>query len=942
VLACFESEDRLTAFFEPLVIGLILVANATVGVLQEQKAEAAIEALKAYEADTAVVVREGQVKQIPASELVVGDVVEVAVGQQVPAELRLLEVLSVSLRVDQSALTGESVSVAKEVAALAEPRGGQELMIQDKHNMLFKGTNVVLGRARGLVVAVGERTEIGKISTQLQLREETQSPLQQRLDEFGDLLSKVITIICVLVWVMNIGHFFDPEHGNVLRGAVYYFKIAVALAVAAIPEGLPAVVTTCLALGTQKMARRQAIVRNLPAVETLGCTTVICSDKTGTLTTNKMSVCRVFYLRRAGGGGGGGEGDAELADFLVEGTSYAPEGRLLELPSQCVLERPHERACLAGVAEIGALANEASIVYEEQTRSYERIGEPTEVAIRVLVEKIGAAGLDRAAITDPREAASAASRRYQQPYRRLATLEFSRDRKSMSVLVHEEASGRRSLLVKGAPENLLARSTHLLLESADGREAREVPLTEPLRQRVLAQLARLGEDALRCIAFARRDGMPEPAQLPLQDPTRFAEVESQLTFVGVCGMMDPPRPDVPRAIATCRAAGIRVIVITGDNKLTAEAICRRIGIFDPTQTDLQGLSYTGAEFDRLSPEEQRRAVARARLFSRTEPIHKSRLVEMLRARGEVVAMTGDGVNDAPALKAADIGIAMGSGTSVAKCASKMVLADDNFATIVGAVEEGRAIYNNTKQFIRYLISSNIGEVVCIFLTAALGLPEALIPVQLLWVNLVTDGLPATALGFNPPERDIMRRAPRGKDDPIVSGWMFFRYLVIGAYVGIATVAGAAYWFLAHPGGPRLTWAQLTAHHACPPGGVLDGVDCAVFQDLTPSTISLSVLVTIEMFNALNSVSENQSILVQPPLANPWLLLAVLLSFLLHFAILYVPFLAHIFAVTPLGWPEWRIVLAFSAPVILLDEILKLIARIFGLGLRPLSSKAKID
>jgi Ca2+ transporting ATPase len=463
----------------------------------------------------------------------------------------------------------------------------------------------------------------------------------------------------------------------------------------------------------------------------------------------------------------------------------------------------------------------------------------------------------------------------------------------------------------------------------------QAALTSALRNRILHKIEHeynTGHKALRCLALATKDGvrMDDPN---MKTPEAFAQVESNMTFIGVVGIQDPPREEVKEAIERCNHAGIRVVVITGDNPHTAEAVCRQIGVFSVDQ-DVTGRAFTGREFEQMSPEKQSDAVRQAHLFSRTEPAHKKLLVELLQKQHEVVAMTGDGVNDAPALKAADIGIAMGTGTSVAKEASRMVLADDNFTTIVNAVEEGRAIYNNTKAFIRYLISSNIGEVVCIFLAAAMGIPEVLVPITLLWVNLVTDGLPATALSFNPPEADVMNKPPRRKQEDLVDRLGIVRYMVIGCYVGIATVLGYVWWQLFYEGGPQLSYQQLTSWDKCGAGGksypMANGFDCTKpslnpFTDSRPMTVSLSVLVTIEMFNALNALAENESLLTTPPWVNPWLVGAISLSFLQHFAILYTP-LKEIFLVSSLNASEWQFVIAVSFPIILIDEVLKVVSR----------------
>ncbi|XP_070070182.1 calcium-transporting ATPase sarcoplasmic/endoplasmic reticulum type isoform X3 [Drosophila takahashii] len=916
VLALFEEhEETFTAFVEPLVILLILIANAVVGVWQERNAESAIEALKEYEPEMGKVVRQDKsgIQKVRAKEIVPGDLVEVSVGDKIPADIRITHIYSTTLRIDQSILTGESVSVIKHTDAIPDPRA----VNQDKKNILFSGTNVAAGKARGVVIGTGLSTAIGKIRTEMSETEEIKTPLQQKLDEFGEQLSKVISVICVAVWAINIGHFNDPAHGGSwIKGAIYYFKIAVALAVAAIPEGLPAVITTCLALGTRRMAKKNAIVRSLPSVETLGCTSVICSDKTGTLTTNQMSVSRMFIFDKVEGN------DSSFLEFELTGSTYEPIGETF-LGGQRVKAADYDT--LQELSTICIMCNDSAIDYNEFKQAFEKVGEATETALIVLAEKLNSFSVNKSGL-DRRSAAIACRGEIETKWKKEFTLEFSRDRKSMSSYCTPLKASRLGtgpkLFVKGAPEGVLERCTHARVGTS------KVPLTSALKAKILALTGQYGtgRDTLRCLALAVADSPMKPDEMDLGDSTKFYQYEVNLTFVGVVGMLDPPRKEVFDSIVRCRAAGIRVIVITGDNKATAEAICRRIGVFTEDE-DTTGKSYSGREFDDLSPTEQKAAVARSRLFSRVEPQHKSKIVEFLQGMNEISAMTGDGVNDAPALKKAEIGIAMGSGTAVAKSAAEMVLADDNFSSIVSAVEEGRAIYNNMKQFIRYLISSNIGEVVSIFLTAALGLPEALIPVQLLWVNLVTDGLPATALGFNPPDLDIMEKPPRKADEGLISGWLFFRYMAIGFYVGAATVGAAAWWFVFSDEGPKLSYWQLTHHLACLGGGdEFKGVDCKIFSDPHAMTMALSVLVTIEMLNAMNSLSENQSLITMPPWCNLWLIGSMALSFTLHFVILYVDVLSTVFQVTPLSAEEWITVMKFSIPVVLLDETLKFVAR----------------
>ncbi|KAG2495960.1 hypothetical protein HYH03_005890 [Edaphochlamys debaryana] len=964
VLAWFEEdshEEGFRAFIEPLVILLILILNAAVGVWQESNAESALEALKELQTETAHVTRNGKmVSDLPSRELLPGDIVHLHVGDKVPADCRVVALKTATVRAEQASLTGESVAVNKGTEPIKDPN----CELQAKECMVFAGTAIANGSCTAVVTSIGMATEIGKIQAQISeaAKEDDDTPLKKKLNEFGELLAKVIAIICAVVWLINYHHFatitWKPEGGlptvtfSVAK-ATYYFKIAVALAVAAIPEGLPAVITTCLALGTRTMAKKNAIVRKLPSVETLGCTTVICSDKTGTLTTNQMSVVALAAFA-------GPDGSA-VRRWAVAGHTYCPDdGEVVGLPQGVGLDK-----ALQALADVCAVCNEAHLEYKGS--AFRSVGAPTEAALLVLAEKLG--------LGDPAETAAATKKRTATPeehpqpvtqaYRDRsavrALLEFDRDRKSMSVVVRPAGAGRNALLVKGAAECVIERSTRMMLP--DGRM---VPLTPAARSAVLATVRDMARDALRCLAFAVKPDLAAPlgdydgtdsssaAAKLLREPANYAGVESELVLVGLAGLQDPPRPEVRPAIENCKAAGIRVMVITGDNKDTAEAICQKIGVFEQGD-DLSLYSFTGRDFIGLPKEKQLAllAAAPAMCFSRAEPRHKQDIVRLLKEQGEVTAMTGDGVNDAPALKLADIGVAMGiAGTEVAKEASDMVLADDNFSTIVAAVAEGRAIYNNMKAFIRYMISSNIGEVASIFLTAALGLPEGLIPVQLLWVNLVTDGPPATALGFNPPDKDIMSHPPRRANDQLITPWVFFRYMVIGSYVGIATVGAFVSWYmfdsfagidLSADGHTTVTWQQLTNWQQCREwgnftagpytlagGGVVHfphACDYFTIGKAKASTLSLSVIVAIEMFNALNALSEDGSLLSMPPWCNPWLLVAISVSIALHCVILYVPFLADVFAIVPLSWPEWQLVLLWSAPVIFMDEGLKAVGRL---------------
>ncbi|CAN6284691.1 unnamed protein product [Urochloa humidicola] len=963
VLALYDGaeggEVGVTAFVEPLVIFLILIVNAVVGVWQESNAEKALEALKEIQSEHATVKRDGRWSHgLPARDLVPGDIVELRVGDKVPADMRVLQLISSTLRVEQGSLTGETASVNKTSHKIEL----EDTDIQGKECMVFAGTTVVNGSAVCVVTGTGMATEIGKIHAQIQeaSQEEDDTPLKKKLNEFGEALTAIIGVICALVWLINVKYFLTWEYVDgwprnfkfSFEKCTYYFEIAVALAVAAIPEGLPAVITTCLALGTRKMAQKNALVRKLPSVETLGCTTVICSDKTGTLTTNQMSAVKLVAI---------GRWPDTLRSFKVDGTTYDPtDGQIHDWPSLSMDEN------LQMIAKIAAVCNDASIAHSEH--QYVATGMPTEAALKVLVEKMGLPGgytpsLDSSDLLR-------CCQWWNNAAKRVATLEFDRTRKSMGVIVKAD-SGKNLLLVKGAVENLLERCGYIQL--LDGSV---VLLDEGAKALILSTLRDMSASALRCLGFAYKedlaefatyDGEEHAAHKYLLDPSYYSSIESNMIFCGFVGLRDPPREEVHKAIEDCRAAGIRVMVITGDNKETAEAICREIGVFSADE-DISSKSFTGKEFMALSDKKKLLRQQGGLLFSRAEPKHKQEIVRLLKEDGEVVAMTGDGVNDAPALKLADIGVAMGiTGTEVAKEASDMVLADDNFSTIVAAVGEGRSIYNNMKAFIRYMISSNIGEVASIFLTSALGIPEGLIPVQLLWVNLVTDGPPATALGFNPPDKDIMKKPPRRSDDSLITPWILFRYMVIGLYVGVATVGIFIIWYthgsflgidLGSDGHTLVSYSQLSNWGQCSSwegfkvspftaGAQIFSFDanpCDYFQagKIKATTLSLSVLVAIEMFNSLNALSEDGSLLSMPPWVNPWLLLAMSVSFGLHFLILYVPFLAQVFGIVPLSFNEWLLVIAVAFPVVLIDEVLKFVGRCLTARARKQSGKRKAE
>ncbi|BAM40251.1 calcium-transporting ATPase [Theileria orientalis strain Shintoku] len=1082
LLTAFDPNEKahISSFIEPIVILFILILNAIVGVWQEANAEKALEALKKLQPTLATCLRNGVWSTFDTDQLVVGDIVKVKNGDKIPTDLRVVRVYSTSLLVEQSQLTGESFLIYKTTEPL--PKDHEKCELQSKTNILFGSTTVCSGSALGVVISTGMKTEIGAIQSAVieASNENTTTPLQRMLNDFGTNLSKVITVICVIVWAINFRNFSDPVHGSTLRGCIYYFKIAIALAVAAIPEGLPAVITTCLALGTRKMAKRNAIVRKLPSIETLGCTTVICSDKTGTLTTNRMTstVLNLFndrnklrYIHMPTNPKGSHKSSDEAQNIRVTINGFGERGfsvaESFDGPIEVLTHTLLKCASLCSDVTITTSSSYAKNRHsgdkDVNVNEYSGLlleGEPTEVAIIEMVNNLGsflincdsthldamgkqifdkgstketkkkpkrrllssrsnvtvssdeettlprdsssssslkddAATMGKKALKSPTPksptsrsptpkspSAKSSSKAQKQAdkktssdetptslqYRKYlakeATLEFCRTRKMMSVIVKDETKSSDNLYVytKGAPESVLEICTSYM-----GPNGSQNKMTKEVKEEVLNQVKLLANEALRVLSFCYREASKKDLEVYHAishagskggGTSNFAKIEKDMVFLGVVGIMDPPRPEVKDSISKCMRAGIRVIMITGDNKLTAEAIARKVGIIRQTiATTLTNYNVepsptsnlTGKEFEALTNENQKKLLSNTCLvFSRTEPRHKQQIVSILKDLGEIVAMTGDGVNDAPALKMADIGISMGiNGTEVAKEASDMILADDNFKTIVSAIEEGRCIYSNMKAFIRYLISSNIGEVVSIFMTAMLGIPEGMLPVQLLWVNLVTDGPPATALGFNPPDPLVMKKDPRSKDDKLIDKLTLFRYLLIGAYVGLATCGIFIMYFVRgvspNEGNTLVTFRQLREWGNCSEWtdfaanniyDMQESCDYFTVGKIKASTLSLTTLVVLEMFNAFNALSEDSSLLVMPPWKNLYLVLATLFSIGIHCLILYVPFLATLFNVVPLDLYDWKWVVIWSLPVVLIDELFKLFKRAYKFYTKP--------
>jgi P-type Ca2+ transporter type 2C len=803
---------------EAIAIAVIVLFAVLLGFVQEYRAERSIEALREMAAPTAKVLRDGAEQEIPAREIAPGDVILLRAGDRVPADARVIE--AVNLQADEAALTGESLPVSKHTAAIEDVHAGAG----DRKDIVFAGTAITYGRGRAVVVATGMHTEFGKIAEMLETIDIGKTPLQKQLDRVGNLLARAAFIVVGIIVVLGL-----------LRGQPFIDMVifGIALAVAVVPEALPAVVTISLAIGVQRMVKHNALMRRLSAVETLGSTSVICSDKTGTLTKDEMTVREIMV---------GAE------HFAVSGAGYDPQGEFLRGGS--IVTPP---LVLHKLLEAGVLASDAVLVHEEANDRWDIKGDPTEGALVVAAAK---AGIDKAELDERLP--------------RIHEIPFTSETKRMTTL-HQNA-GATTAYAKGAPEVILGTCTQWLTE-ADNRT-----LTPQDRSMIEAAAQEMASRALRVLAVAMR-------------PTAALEnAEHDMVFLGLLGMIDPPRPEVKAAIRTCEDAGIKPVMITGDHPLTARAIAQDLGLLKTDRV------VTGAELEAFDEATFEREVESIEVYARVSPAHKLRVVSALQRRGHIVAMTGDGVNDAPALKKADIGVAMGiTGTDVSKEAAAMTLIDDNFASIVAAVKEGRGIFDNIKKYLMFLLSSNIGEIGLMAGATLLGIPLPLSAVQILYVNLATDGLPAVALAVDPPDPDLMRRKPRDPDAgiftrPVVSlmvvGGLWSTFVNLGLFL----------------------WAMNS--------------DRGLQEAMTMTFVSL---ILIQFFKAYNFRSDRHSVL-RRPFANKWLNLAILWELSLLALILYVPFLQQPFGTYGLPWGDWLIIIVVAATVVPVLELTKMLVR----------------
>ncbi len=847
--------------YEALAILAVVLLNAAMGYLQQARAEKALAALRQISAAHATVVRDGERRTIPAAELVPGDIILIAQGDTIPADARLIQ--SVALQTAEAALTGESLPVSKDVAPIPETVG-----LGDRKNMVFSGATASYGRGKAVVVSTGMQTEMGRLAGMLREAPEEVTPLKRELDRVGKRLGGVVVALAVvmiatIILAQDVAGFSAVFHALVL---------GVALAVAAVPEGLPAVVTAVLALGVERMAKRNAIVRHLAAVETLGSANVIACDKTGTLTKNEMTV-RVVVTASGKVSLTGTGYDPAGEVYRSEDGEAAGGGQALDGALRVELKR---------ALAVGDRANNAEL--QEQEGRWIVRGDPTEGALLVAARK---AGLEAAALN--------------QRFERVGEVPFSSERKLMTT-IHTDAKRQDRLLVftKGAPDVLLARCSRELV----GEDAR--PLTAERRATILRRNEELTAAALRTLGVAFRS-VPKDA---FERDEIDERLEQDLVFAGLIGMIDPPRAEAKEAVGRAKAAGIRPIIVTGDHPKTAAVIAAEVGITENRQ------AVTGAELEAMSAEVFERTIRDVSVYARVAPEHKLRIVRGLQRHGATVAMTGDGVNDAPALKTADIGIAMGvMGTDVAKEAADMVLVDDNFATIVAAVEEGRVIFSNIRKFLRYLLSSNIGEVTTmllgVLLAKVMGLTAAadqamalpLLATQILWINLITDGAPALALGVDPLEPGVMQRPPRPRDEGVITRAMWSGIF----FVGVVMAAGT-----------------LLVLDASLPGGLIEGSGSMRYAQ----TMAFTTLMTFQLFNVFNARSEDESAF-RGLFANRWLWGAIGLSLALHAAVVYTPFLQHAFSTVALSAGDWLVSAAVASSVLWLRELSKLISRARG-------------
>lgn len=817
VLSGFVAQEWTDA----AIIMVVVMLNAILGVFQEARSEEAINALKKMATPNAHVRRGGQIVEIPSPQLVPGDIVLLEAGDVVPADLRLT--VAKSLKVEESALTGESVPVDKEATIINDVK----VALADQKNMAFANTNVTYGRGEGIVTETGMNTEVGKIATMLNNTDETDTPLKRNLNQLGKTLTIMILLICAIVFV--VGFFTKRGTEPTDKLAIDMFLVAVSLAVAAIPEGLPAIVTIILALGTQVMAKHKSIVRKLPAVETLGATDIICSDKTGTLTQNKMTVEQVFYNNQ-----------------------QHPATQALAADNHALVTM--------------ILANDSKL---DSTNKL--LGDPTETALIqfALNQKIDVQQL-------------------LQVHKRLQEVPFDSSRKLMSTINLDQQ--QYFVAVKGAPDQLLKRVTRI------EQNGKIKPITEEQKAAIVAANQEMAQKALRVLGLAYK------TVDQLYDEPTTDNVEQNLIFAGLVGMIDPERPEAKAAIAEAHGAGIKTVMITGDYQVTAQAIAERLGILAPNQDERV---VTGSQLDNFSDNYLAEHVPDFSVYARVSPEHKVRIVKAWQSRGKIVAMTGDGVNDAPSLKQADIGIGMGiTGTEVSKGASDMILADDNFATIVEAVKQGRKVFSNIQKAILYLMSCNVGEVLTVFMMTMLGW-DILAPVQLLWINLVTDTLPAIALGLEPVEKGIMKRMPRGKQSNFFSGGVASSIVYQGVLEGILV----------------LTTYQLGLNF-----GPHVGNTSLQHQDAL--TMAFLTLGLIQLFHAVNSKYIHQSIFSKRTFANKWFNLAILISAVVMSAV-ELPFMNQFFDVTELNITQWLIVLVAGLGMIVIVEVVKFVQRILG-------------